>query len=724
MRTLVLLAVTVFTSLSVLPPALAQDSTPPAVPAKEDAKKTEAAAKDDAPKDAPKDDAKAAPVEPPKTAPQPPVVTTPPVAAVEVPKPPPPFKIKPVTVAGESEIGSLDPTKHMLHVTLSELGAAIGRVETTAYAKEVDSKDPYVVLKELYGTRKGQYGLLERHFSALSITIDGTEIQLWTAWELVSPGVYRTTILDHTDKPVLQITRTYSLGNGVAGYDITCSTQFTNLTEPKRELALVWKQYGLGDVERDADYRGDTRMITPGYFDLAYDPKMLRVYTGEGKVDRPAALENNKPLWPATDSPQQYKLTWLGMSDRYFAGVMHRPVPTAPPGANVRVVAAPFDEVFDRTVGIEVVGDVPLGKVETRVLLTVLKSKEIKLAGGASHTLDLCLYAGPRQGDVLSQHPFSVLGLDEHLVKYDMGCGVCLSQWLAGFLLWFLDFLHNLVFDWGMAIIILVVCVRLLLHPITKKAQINMTKMSKQMAKMQPEMAKIKERYKADPQKQQAEMMKLYREHGVSPMGFLGCLPMFLQMPIWIALYAMLYGAIELRHEHAFWGIFQLFGDWAFLRDLSSPDYFITFAPGGFNIPLCGAHITYSLNLLPLLMGVLFYFQQKLTTPPPANEQQAQQQKIMKWMMLLFPLFFYAAPSGLTLYIMASSIGGMIDGYVVRKHIKAEEEAGTLFKKKEPKPGGFFDRMQKMLEAKQKEMAAKRAEQGGGGKRGGGKKRK
>ena len=719
-RTWVLLAVTVFGGVTFVPGAVAQnDTNPPA--AKDDANKNEPAkdaeAKDAAAKDAAaKDDAKTT------TEPTP---TPTPTPTVEPPKPPP-FVVRKVETSDNSTIGSLDPAKDMLRVTLSQAGAAIKRVETSKYKAAVGSDEPYIVLQELRGMRGGREGVLERPFSALSVTIDGAEVTLWDKqWELVSDGVYRVHIDDQNGNPVLQITRSYTLGDGAGGYDITCSTQFQNLTQ--RDLVLVWKQHGLGDVERDADYRGDTRMFTAGYFDLEYDPQLVHVYSGEGHVTRVSAmsswLEDRTPLWPV-EQTQKYKLLWLGMSDRYFAGVMHRPVPKVPEGVNARAVGEPLDEIFQPFIGLEVAGE-QLGKTDMRVMVTNLTSRDIKLEAGKTHALDLCLYAGPRLDDVLGEHPYVVLGMNEHLIKYDMGCTICMFQWLADFLLWFLEFLRGIVFDWGMAIIILVIVVRLLLHPITKKAQINMTKMSKQMAKMQPEMAKIKEKYKNDPQKQQAEMMKLYREHGVSPMGFLGCLPMFLQMPIWIALYAMLYGAIELRHQHAFWGIFQSFGDWAFLRDLSSPDFFIQFAPGGFNIPLCGIHINYALNVLPILMGVLFYFQQKLTTPPPANEQQAQQQKIMKYMMLLFPLFFYSAPSGLTLYIMASSIGGMIDGYYVRKHIKREEEAGTLFKKKEPKPGGFFDRMQKMLEAKQREMEEKRGGGGGGGGgRRGGKKRK
>src|SRR5690606_9184224 len=103
-------------------------------------------------------------------------------------------------------------------------------------------------------------------------------------------------------------------------------------------------------------------------------------------------------------------------------------------------------------------------------------------------------------------------------------------------------------------------------------------------------------------------------------------------------------------------------------------------------------------------MAVVFFFQQTFTTPPPANEQQAQQQKIMKFMVLLFPIFLYSAPSGLTLYILASTTAGVLDSYLVRKHVREQEEAGTLFQKKPIKPGGFRDRLNKLVEEKQRQL--------------------
>ncbi|NJL31759.1 MAG: membrane protein insertase YidC [Phycisphaerales bacterium] len=258
--------------------------------------------------------------------------------------------------------------------------------------------------------------------------------------------------------------------------------------------------------------------------------------------------------------------------------------------------------------------------------------------------------------------------------------------------------------DWSLAIIVLVIVVRGLLHPITRRSQINMAKMQKQMASLAPEIEKLKVKYKGDATKLQSEQMRLYREKGVNPLGMLGCLPMFLQMPIWIALYAMLYYAIELRHEQAFYGIFQGIsgGKWGFLADLSRADHFISFpASWHFTVPLLGIPMD-GLHILPLLMAVVFFLQFKFTTPPAANEQAAQQQKIMKWMTLLFPVFLYAAPSGLNLYILASTGAGILDSYIVKKHIKKEEEAGTLVTSVPPKPGGLMEKLHKMIEDRQR----------------------
>ena len=249
-------------------------------------------------------------------------------------------------------------------------------------------------------------------------------------------------------------------------------------------------------------------------------------------------------------------------------------------------------------------------------------------------------------------------------------CALCTFQWLADFLGVVLTTLDQyVVFDWGFAIVLLVLIVRSILHPITKKSQINMQRFGKVMQKLKPEIDKLKQKHPNDPKRVQSEQMALMQKYGVNPFQMLGCLPMFLQMPIWIALYALLYFMFDIRQQPAFFGIFQLIGEWPFLADLSSADHFF----GKLDEPMHFLlwNVT-GINLLPILMGVIFFIQQKYMSPQSmaTTPEQASQQKIMRVMMVvLFPLMLYSAPSGLTLYILTSSTVGILESRRIRKHI-------------------------------------------------------
>jgi YidC/Oxa1 family membrane protein insertase len=242
--------------------------------------------------------------------------------------------------------------------------------------------------------------------------------------------------------------------------------------------------------------------------------------------------------------------------------------------------------------------------------------------------------------------------------------------------------------------------VRLILHPVQKKSMISMQRFSRAMTAMKPELDALQKKFKDDPRRMQQEQMRLFREKGVSPAGCVGgMLPTFAQMPIWMALYAVLYFAFPLRHQAPFFGVFQSFGDWAFLADLSAQDNFIQFAEP-INLFLFNLS---SINLLPILMGIVFWFQQQYMTPPTPNmsEEQLAQQKMMKWMMvLMFPVMMYVVPSGLTLYILTSTCIGIVEGRIIKKQVDAMD---LTVKPTERKKKDFLGRMY--------EEALKRAEQ-------------
>jgi YidC/Oxa1 family membrane protein insertase len=243
--------------------------------------------------------------------------------------------------------------------------------------------------------------------------------------------------------------------------------------------------------------------------------------------------------------------------------------------------------------------------------------------------------------------------------------------------------MYGFIPNYGIVIIVLVFCMRLCMHPITKKSQVSMSKMSQ----LAPKAEEIKKKYANNKAEMNKQMMALYREQGASPI--MGFLPMMVQMPIWIALWSAVYASIDLRGAAflPFW-----------ITDLSMPDALFRFR--AFSLPLFGK--IDSFNLLPIMMGVAFYLQQRLMPTQAnaaSNPQMAQQQKMMKIMMpLLFPLMLYKAPSGVSLYIMASTFAGVFEQHVIRKHIKEKEQAesqgmvaatsktGGKVKKKKPKP--------------------------------------
>lgn len=606
--------------------------------------------------------------------------------------------------AASAVVGSNDPASgYKIKVFLTPYGAGIWWLTLTDYRWQPLGTEPYAVLRNRLADGTPNYLY---HLAARRIWINDQAVWVGDAgWELVesdrlSFAEYALVVRDAEDRPVLEIRRRFEVQPG--SYEVLCRQSLRNLSG--QSIRVVWEQNALGDIVPDeGSYMGDRRELMAGYFNLSYDPARQHIYTDRTQVMRQKVMEK-AAYWPVDHLPEKHELVWLAMVNRYFAVAVHPAVPMG-----VRAIRPldipPLVQWFEEKVGVEVQG-AAVDKQDRRSLALILKSRPIELEAGKTASLDVALYAGPRSPVLFRQQPYEALGFGG-LVVYNLGglCAFCTFQWLAKLLLVILRAIYFVLRDWGLAIIALVLLVRGLLHPITRRSQINMTKMQKQMAALQPEIEKLKKKFANDQTRLQQETMRLYREKGINPLNVLGCLPMFLQMPIWIALYAMLYYAIELRHQPAFYGLFQWMsaGRWHFLADLSSPDFFIKFPGDGITVNLLLFRPTFAgIHLLPILMAVVFYVQQKITTPPPTSEQAAQQQRIMMWMTLLFPLMLYSAPSGLNLYILASTAAGIADSWLVKQHIKKEEEAGTLFVPKKPRPGSFMDRLMKLVEERQK----------------------
>ncbi|MEK6703978.1 MAG: membrane protein insertase YidC, partial [Planctomycetota bacterium] len=424
-----------------------------------------------------------------------------------------------------------------------------------------------------------------------------------------------------------------------------------------------------------------------------------------------AATPLDMPLWPTTHSAERkYELVWTGATNRYFAAVTI-PLLPASAGGTLLVKNLPNIESVDRLFAFDGVD----GAVALR-----LNSGKTSVKPGESLDMSQGFFAGPMSAREINKDPLGKNAGLAQLVLFNFGgmCGCCTFAWLTQPLLGLLTFLHTITGDWAVGIICLVVIVKSLLHPITRWSQIRLQRFGKQMQGMAPKMAKLKEKYASEPKVLQEETAKLWREEGINPAGALGCLPMFLQTPVWMALSATLFFAIELRHQGAFYGVFQMLGSpgnvvW-FLGDLAEPDRLWYFPARAFNIPLISGLMgpISSLNIMPLCLGVLFYVQQKYMTPPPTTAQTPEQEtqaKMMRWMtVVMFPVMMYNAPSGLTLYFFANSALGILESKWIKKHIDTHDLLNVQ-KIREAKAkkggGGFMARLQQMAQAQQAKKA-------------------
>ncbi len=252
-----------------------------------------------------------------------------------------------------------------------------------------------------------------------------------------------------------------------------------------------------------------------------------------------------------------------------------------------------------------------------------LQMSKISLEPGQSQSWSMQTYIGPKLVETMALYDAS---LEESI---DYGFFAVLSKPIR----WLLVLFHGWVGNWGFAIILMTMMLRLMLFPINHKAYKNM----EGMRKIQEPMTKLREQYKDDPMKMQEEMMKLYRDHNVSPFG---CLPQFLQIPIFFALYRTIYSSVELYNA-------EFFG---WYTDLSAPDPFF---------------------VLPVLVGLMMVGQQLLMPQTATNPQM----KYIMWAMpVMFAAFTFLLPSGLALYMLVSIGLGIAQQFYIRKTLAKDDE--------------------------------------------------
>jgi YidC/Oxa1 family membrane protein insertase len=287
------------------------------------------------------------------------------------------------------------------------------------------------------------------------------------------------------------------------------------------------------------------------------------------------------------------------------------------------------------------------GKTD-KMLMTSFSLPDITLNPGKKETFTYDVFVGPKNNALIR----SLDGSKDGVMNY--GFFSPISRGLN----WILNKLSALfggegnTWSWGWAVIFLTIIIRSFMWPLHAKS----TRTMKRMSKLQPKMAELKEKYPDDPNKMNQEMMKLYREFGVNPMG--GCLPMLAQIPIFFGFFTMLQYAVELRNEPFLW-----------VTDLSQPD---TIAQLPFSLPFLGSGI----NVLPILMAVTMILQMKMT--PQTGDKM--QRRIFMFMPVIFFFFCYNFASALALYWTTQNIFSIGQTWLMQKlpepELKKSKKAG------------------------------------------------
>lgn len=359
---------------------------------------------------------------------------------------------------------------------------------------------------------------------------------------------------------------------------------------------------------------------------------LLGVFGEEGLVEVDYSdLEEDGPVRPAA-----VDRGWLGITDKYWAATL---IPTPgqefQPGFSYAAQSGNFQADY-------------LGNA-----ITVP-------AGGTGETSSY-LFAGAKETALLDAYE-EALGIERFELLIDWGWFYFLTKPMFFAIDWFFNFSGN----FGVAILLVTVLVKLVFFPLANKSYVSMSKMKL----VQPQMTEIREKYADDKQKQQQALMELYKKEKINPLA--GCLPILIQIPVFFSLYKVLFVTIEMRHAPFF----------GWIQDLSAPDPTSLFNLFGL-IPWDPPQLL-MLGVWPLIMGITMFIQMKMNPAPPDPTQQM----IFTWMPIVFTFMLASFPAGLVIYWAWNNTLSVAQQYVIMRRQGAKVELwdnlGALFKRKKP----------------------------------------
>ena len=577
---------------------------------------------------------------------------------------------EPVTIGGKPD--------DALELTLTPRGAGVDSIRLTQrrngqYVHRAEAKDdkPYEILDQMQG---GAGPLVS--FATHRIRIKEYDDRSWRLDDLVwrteatDERVVFTTALQAagSDDVLLRLTNTYELPPDKPLINLGLTIENTS----SRPLTVTIEQDAAASIRRESPMYEMRRLLAARHTGETVESSKT---VQRGDLTKGESVELFKP--------GQGRFAWTVLANRFY-GVFTRPLPIDETGTN-----------YVQHVG----GTLALPESDAKLgdLVARMTSQPPTLSPGEQVRQLYEIYVGPKEPELLETVDPDFV--DSTKIYYNLAQAAdrrcCTFEPLPQIMIWLLHSIQYFVRNYGIAIMILVIIVRTLLHPLTVYQQKQMFRMQDSMARLQPKMQAIKERCANDKVKQNQETMKLYADEGVNPMGSLvGMLPLFIQMPILVALWTGLNTDIALRHAP--------FDGW-WITDLAAPDALIAFSspisiPLLAELPFLGTMFSGipSFNLLPILMGVSMWFQQKYMPKPgmktkleaskkdppqprkagqtTPQDQLRQQQMIGYMMTIMFPLMFYYMPAGLNLYWMSTNVFGIGESLIIRKQIREEKE--------------------------------------------------
>lgn len=501
----------------------------------------------------------------------------------------------------------------VLRLELRSEGAGVDSAVLPAY-REVDRDAPLSLASPELQSGTG--------LILLASGIAGAEIPLDTvSWELVEESAGRAVFRYPLDGGG-SVTKEFVLPP--EGYDLEVAVTFR--TEISAGRDGTYQILGPERIRHDAGSTGPNQRVA-GLRDIR-GRIVDTIHEGVGPLPQRLRI---------TDRP----IAWGGLESNYFAWVIRpdRPADASPPHPKLVEIGDP-----DKSRAADYEGAEKIGRQAYPYRVG------FQLPIVPDRTDRFRVFLGPKERGVLAAHAdHGYLGL----IDYGSYLG-----WLVRLFLFLLRTFEALTGSWGLAIILLTVLVKTLLHPVNKRNQRTMQRQQKKMAVIQPEMKAIREKHKGDALRANQEIQKLFRERGVNPAQmFGGCLMIFLQLPIWIGLINTFRLAIELRQAPFLW-----------ISDLTAPDHVFELP---FTIPFLGSWF----NILPVLYVIVTLINQRMM-PRSDDPQMQQQQKMMTFMMVAFGFIFYEFASGLMVYFLTSASLGILEQKIIRAELRHEEGGG------------------------------------------------